>query len=257
MPMNPAQRHVALVTGASRGIGAAISRRLAAADIAVVVNSLPEKPMVDAAHRLANEIREAGGEAEVCPADISRPADVDRMFSHFEKKLGSADIIVLNAAATGRLPWNEITEEEWKKVLSVNLTGAFLCCRRAFSGGDEGAGGSIIAISSVLAATGAPRSLHYATSKAGLVGFTRSLARELGHRGVRVNCVMPGAIRTEEELESFGDDAELEKQILDRQILQFRGEPDDVAGLVNYLAGEESTFITGQTFCVDGGWVLS
>jgi len=116
--------------------------------------------------------------------------------------------------------------------------------------------GSVVTISSVLAQIGAPNSLAYGTTKAGLIGFTRSLARELGPRGVRVNCVMPGAIRTEEELESFPDQVAVEKEVLQHQILQRRGTADDVAGVVSFLVGPDSAFMTGQTVCVDGGWVM-
>lgn len=254
--------HVALVTGASRGIGAAAALRLAADGFAVALNSYPDDAMVALAEDVAAKIRAAGGQAAVVPADISDAAAVDAMFTSCEEQLGPVEALVLNAAATGRGSWSELTEREWDRLTSVNLKGGFLCCRRAFGKADvlsAGAGlgsRSIVTVSSVLAELGAPNSLHYATTKAGIIGFTRSLARELGPSGVRVNCVMPGAIRTEEELESFPDQAAVEKDVLSRQMLQRRGVAEDIANAVSFLVGPDSSFITGQTICIDGGWVL-
>lgn len=250
-----AARRVALITGASRGIGAAVARRLSADGIAVAINSHPDESMVAMADELAAGIRAHGGQAEAYTADISDADAVDDMWRQVEEQLGAVDALVLNAAATGRKSWTEITESEWDRVIEVNLKGAFLCCRRAF-GSARPSLASVVTVSSVLAKVGAANSLHYATTKAGVIGFTRSLARELGPRGVRVNCVMPGAIRTEEELESFPDQEQVEKEVLNLQILQRRGTADDVAGVVSFLVGPSSSFVTGQTICVDGGWVL-
>lgn len=255
MTGRPSSR-VALVTGASRGIGAAISRRLAADGMAIAINSHPSENMVFLAKSIADEIRVSGGDAKVYPADVSDANAVDTMFTQCENDFGSVEALVLNAAETGRLSWTEITESDWDRITSVNLKGAFLCCRRAFDMSDSQRQGAIVAISSVLAKVGATDSLHYATTKAGLIGFTRSLARELGHRGVRVNCVAPGAIQTEEELEAFPDQTEIEKVVLSKQILQRRGRPEDIADVVSFLTSQCSSFMTGQTLCVDGGWVL-
>lgn len=247
---------VALVTGASRGIGAATARRLARDGMAVAVNSLPTGQMVAAAEDVAEDIRRHGGRAAVYPADISDAAAVDAMFSRCEQELGAVDALVINAAATGRLSWNQIAESDWDKVIEVNLKGAFLCCRRAFGLEVSPGHGAVVTLSSVLAKVGAPASLHYATTKAGLIGFTRSLARELAPRGTRVNCVMPGAILTEEEKEAFPDRVAADRSALSNQMLQRRGTPDAVAGAVSFLVGPDSDFMTGQTICVDGGWVL-
>jgi NAD(P)-dependent dehydrogenase (short-subunit alcohol dehydrogenase family) len=165
---------------------------------------------------------------------------------------------------TRRAVWSDITEDDWDRIMAVNLRGAFLCSRRAFgpgpdAGPDAGpaAGGALIAISSVLARVGAADSVPYVTTKAGLIGFTRSMARALGPAGVRVNSVMPGAIRTEEELEAFPDQAANSQEALSKQALQRRGVADDIAGVVSFLTGPDSAFMTGQTVCVDGGWVLT
>lgn len=248
-------RQVALVTGASRGIGAAIARRLASDGLAVAINSYPDEAMLTLAKHVAADIEHGGGRAAVFAADISDAHAVDVMFSRCEEQLGPVTALVLNAATTNRQPWNEITEDEWDRIAAVNLKGAFLCCHRAFGAGRSASGGGIVAISSVLAKLGAPNSLHYATTKAGILGFTRSLARELGHRAIRVNCVLPGSIRTEEELEAFPDQESVRTLAFSRQILRQRGQPEDVASAVSFLLGQDSRFITGQALCVDGGWV--
>lgn len=247
---------VALVTGASRGIGAAIARRLANDGLAVAINSYPDEAMLAAAKAVEADIHAAGGRAIICPADISRRDDIDAMLTRCESELGRVTALVLNAAQTARTPWTEITEEEWDRISAVNLKAAFLCCHRAFGRRDDSGPGSIVTISSVQAHLGAPNALHYATTKAGILGFTRSIARELGPRGIRVNCVMPGAIQTEEELAAYPDQAEVERVVLNAQILQRRGSADDVAAVVSFLVGPDSGFMTGQTLSVDGGWVL-
>lgn len=247
---------VALVTGASRGIGAAIARRLAADGMAVAINSYPDEAMLTAAKAVEADIHRAGGQAAVYAADISASTDVDAMVTQCEEELGRLTALVLNAAETSRTKWATITEADWDRIAAVNLKGAFLCCRRAFGSERPSEGGSIVTVSSVQAKLGAPNALHYATTKAGIIGFTRSLARELGPRRIRVNCVMPGAIQTEEELAAFPDQAEVERVVLGNQMLQRRGHAEDVAGVVSFLTSPDSGFMTGQTVCVDGGWVL-
>ncbi|GLY77568.1 SDR family NAD(P)-dependent oxidoreductase [Actinoallomurus iriomotensis] len=246
---------VALVTGASRGIGAATARRLARDGMAVAINSHPEERMVATADRVAAGIRDDGGTAAVYVADIAEAGAVDAMFGRCEEELGRVGVLVTNAAVTRRTEWTDLTEADWDRILGVNLTGAWLCARRAF-GESPAEGGAIVTVSSVLARIGAADSVPYATTKAGLLGFTRSMARALGPAGVRVNSVMPGAIRTEEELEAYPDQEAMERQALSRQALQRRGLAEDIANVVSFLAGPDSAFMTGQTVCVDGGWVL-
>jgi 3-oxoacyl-[acyl-carrier protein] reductase len=247
---------VALVTGASRGIGAAIACRLAADGFAVAVNTHPEPSMRQAARRVVAQIRHRGGTAAVYPADVSDADDVDRLFLACEEDLGAVEALVLNAAVDRRVPWSRITEPEWDEFMAVNLKGAFLCSRRAF-GADSASGGVIVTVGSVLGQTGAPDSLHYATTKAGIIGFTRSLARELGGRDIRVNAVVPGAIKTEaEELLSHDPGPVVDARVLNRQVLRRRGRPEDIADAVGFLVSEASSFMTGQTLCVDGGWLL-
>jgi 3-oxoacyl-[acyl-carrier protein] reductase len=246
---------VALVTGASRGIGAAVARRLAADGLAVALNSLPHLDLVAAAQDVAAGIRDAGGRAAVYPADISDAAAVDGMVGRCAEELGPVQVLVLNAAASVRHHWTEISESDWDTIAAVNLRGAFLCCRRVF-GDRQPEGGAVVTVSSVQAKLGVADALPYVTTKAGLLGFTRSLARELGPAGVRVNCVMPGAIQTEAELESFPDQDAVAREVFAVQALRRRGKAEDVAGAVSFLVGPDSGFVTGQTLCVDGGWVL-
>lgn len=257
-------KQVALVTGASRGIGASTARRLARDGMAVAINSHPDERRVAEAGEVAAAIRTDGGEAAVYAADVSDSAAVDAMFGRCEEELGSVTVLVSNAMVTRRAVWSDITEDDWDQIMAVNLRGAFLCSRRAFGTGPgagpgpgAAAGGALITISSVLARVGAADSVPYVTTKAGLIGFTRSMARALGLAGVRVNSVMPGAILTEEELEAFPDQTANSREALSKQALQRRGVPEDIAGVVSFLAGPDSAFMTGQTVCVDGGWVLS
>jgi 3-oxoacyl-[acyl-carrier protein] reductase len=247
---------VALVTGASRGIGAAVARRLAREGFAVAINTHPDPLMRAAADHVASQIRAEGGTAAVYPADVSDTGDVGRLFTSCEADLGAVGALVLNAAIDRRVTWRDISEAEWDEYMAVNLKGAFLCSRRAFTN-PPGQGGVIVTVSSVLAQTGAPSSLHYATTKAGLIGFTRSLARELGPSGIRVNCVVPGAIKTEaEETVNESPAPVIDARVLQRQVLPRRGRPEDIAGAVSFLVSEDSSFMTGQTICVDGGWLL-
>ena len=249
-------KQVALVTGASRGIGAATARRLARDGMAVAINSYPEERMVTLAEQVAAGIRDEGGTATVYAADVSETAAVDAMVGRCESELGRIGVLVNNAMVTRRAPWNEITVDDWDWIMGVNLRGAYLCTRRAFAD-DPSEGDAIVTVSSVLARVGAADSVPYVTTKAGLLGFTRSMARALGPAGVRVNAVMPGAIRTEEEIETTPDPEEARRNAFAVQALQRRGVAEDIAGVVSFLAGPDSTFMTGQAVCVDGGWVLS
>jgi 3-oxoacyl-[acyl-carrier protein] reductase len=243
---------VALVTGGARGIGAAVCAAYAREGAAVVINYHRRQEL---AEQVANEIQTAGGRAIAVQGDVSQADDVRAMVETAHDAFGSIDILVANAAIYPRGHWHLIAEDEWDRVMAVNLKGAFLCAQAVYADMQRKHYGKIITVGSVVAELGWGPFLHYVTTKSGLVGFTRSLAREVGPKGIRVNCVMPGAIQTEQELADFPDQAELATFLAERQCLPQRGRPDDMVGAFVYLASHDSDFMTGQVMTVDGGWV--
>jgi 3-oxoacyl-[acyl-carrier protein] reductase len=246
---------VAIVTGASWGIGAAVAEAFAREGANVVVNTLPDDRMDGYASQVVDRITAAGGAAIKVPADISVPADVDTMVAAARDEFGDVDTLVTNAAHSQRAPWTEITMEQWDRTMAVNLRGAFLCAQAVHPGMLRRGRGSIITLTSVTVELGMAGLLGYVSSKAGIIGLTRALAREVGKDGIRVNAVMPGAIRTEQEIELEFDDAELTKLTEERQSLPRRGYAEDLTGTFVYLASDDSAFVTGQVITVDGGWV--
>lgn len=247
---------VALITGASRGIGAAAATHLAALGAAVIVAAEPRDERVAEAEAVAGGIIAAGGAARVVSADLADPVEVERLVRVAAEAWGRLDVVIANAAATGTSAWNEIPLEAWDRVVDVNLRGTYLLARAAHPWLRRSPAASFIAVTSVMAETGQPGALHYTASKAGIIGLVRALARELGPDGVRVNAVMPGAIQTEDELIRFPDQERLSAEILPLQALKRRGVAADLAGAFGFLAGELSAFITGQIITVDGGWVM-
>jgi 3-oxoacyl-[acyl-carrier protein] reductase len=247
--------NVALITGAARGIGAAVSRAFTAEGAAVAVNYRPSPRAESEAGALAASLRAAGHRAIAVAADVSQEDQVEAMVSKVASELGPVDVLVANAAASGRVPFTELDAAEWQRVISTNLDGLFLCARAVSPGMRDRGGGKVVTLSSVRAELGTAGDLHYVTSKAGIVGFTRALARELGPASVCVNCVMLGAIQTEHELENFPDQEAIAARCAERQSIPRRGTTDDVVGAFVFLASGESDFITGQVINVDGGWV--
>jgi 3-oxoacyl-[acyl-carrier protein] reductase len=246
--------NVALVTGGERGIGKAIVEGLARAGASVVINHLTQ---ADQALAIAENIERAGGQAMVVYGDVSRQSDVTNVVEQAVRRFGTVDVLVNNAAMTNvHKPWYSITEEEWDRVLAVNLKSCFLCAGAVYPHMKKVGAGRIVNISSVTAGLGQTHLLHYASSKAAIIGFTRSLARELGPDQITVNAIAPGAIRTEAELEMFPDQAQLEARQNEVQALKRRGVPEDIVGAVVFLASDDSSFVTGQTLVVDGGWLM-
>ena len=243
------QGKVALVTGASRGIGRAIALRLAREGANVGINYRTSR---EEAESVAESVQEMGVEAKLLHADVSRPDQVQAMFDALDA-WGGVDILVNNAGLTRDGLLMRMSDDDWDEVMNVNLRGAFLCCRAATRPMVRKRWGRIISLSSVVALAGNPGQANYAASKAGVIGFTKSVARELAPRGVRCNAIAPGFIRTDMT------DALTEDQIgaLQRQIPLARlGEPNDIAGVALFLVSPAACYITGQVLAVDGGMVM-
>ena len=254
--MGRLDNRVALVTGASRGIGAAAAEAFAREGASVVINTIPDERMDAMASEVVSRITTAGGAAIKVVADITVPAQVEAMVVDARKAFGDIDVLVANAAYAKRSAWNEISVEQWDRTMAVNLRGAFLCCRAVHPGMLRKERGSIITVTSVTVDLGMAGSLDYVASKAGVIGLTRALAREVGPDGIRVNSVMPGAIRTEYEIELETEtEDELAKRLAEVQSLPQRGYAKDLAGTFVYLASDDSAFVTGQVVAVDGGWI--
>lgn len=233
---------VALVTGGARGIGAAVSRELAAAGARVAVNY---RSGAGPAEALAAEI---GGIA--LQADVSVVAEAASLVERVEAELGPVDVLVNNAGITRDTLIVRMSDEEWAEVIATNLNGVFHTCRAVARGMLKRRAGAIVNLTSVVGLHGNAGQTNYAASKAGIIGFTKSLAKELGGRGVRVNAVAPGYIQT--ELTDVLPD-ELKQLILQQTPLARLGEPGDVAGAVRFLCSDAARFVTGEVLLVDGG----
>jgi 3-oxoacyl-[acyl-carrier protein] reductase len=228
----------ALVTGASRGIGRAIAVELARAGAAVVIGY---RSGADEAQALAGEI---GGRA--VQADVSNPEDAARLVD----EAGDVDILVNNAGLTRDGLLARMSDDDWRTVIETNLSSVFYTCRAVTRPMMKKRGGSIVNISSIVGVHGNWGQTNYGASKAGIIGFTKSLARELGSRGVRANVVAPGYVKT--QLTDVLPE-EATKAMLDNTPLGRLGDPEDVAGAVRFLCSDEASFITGEVLLVDGG----
>ena len=233
---------VALVTGGSRGIGAAISRELAKAGAKVALNYRAGQ---EAADEVAGEI---GGLA--VRADVSKPEEVQAVIERVEGEFGDIDALVNNAGVTRDTLIARMTDDDWQTVIDTNLRGTFNTSRAVSRKMLRRRAGSIVNLSSVVGVHGNPGQANYAASKAGIIGLTKALARELGSRGVRVNAIAPGYIST--ELTDVLND-EQRGLILQNTPLGRLGEPEDVARAVRFLCSDEAAFITGEVLLVDGG----
>lgn len=240
----------ALITGASRGIGRAIALALSAQGAAVAVNYAGNEK---AAQAVRDEIIANGGKVLIVKADVSNMDDVQRMFETVLKEFGTIDILVNNAGITRDTLLARMKEEDWQAVIHTNLTGVFNCTKIAAKLMMKKRAGKIVNMASVVGLTGNIGQSNYAAAKAGIIGFTKSIARELAARNVNVNAVAPGFIAT--DMTTVIPDKAREK-ILHGIPFGRMGKTEDVANAVLFLTSEQSSYITGQVLNVDGGMVM-
>jgi 3-oxoacyl-[acyl-carrier protein] reductase len=239
---------VAIVTGASKGIGAAIAKRLAAAGASVVVNYASSR---EGADRVVAEIAGKAGKAIAVKADVSKAADVQRLFDATKKAFGSLDVLVNNAGVYGFAPLEEVTEDEFHREFNINVLGVLLASREAMKYfGPHG--GSVINISSMASMSPTPAAVVYSATKGAVDTITRVLAKELGPKRIRVNAINPGGVETEgvHSLGMIGSD--FEKDMVARTPLGRLGQPDDIASVAVFLASAASGWMTGETIAVGG-----
>jgi len=238
---------VALVTGGSRGIGRAIAERLAADGHQVAVNYTANKEAADAA---VEAITAAGGTTIAVQGDVGDPDAVAALFETVADQLGPVEILVNNAGITRDDLILRMGLEAWDDVIETNLRSVYLATKTALRGMLRAKWGRVISISSVSGIAGNPGQANYAASKAGIIGFTKSVAREVGSRGITVNAVAPGFIETD-MTEALGE--EINEAVTERIALGRLGQPEEVAAAVGYLSSDEAAYVTGHTLVVDGG----
>jgi 3-oxoacyl-[acyl-carrier protein] reductase len=242
---------VAVVTGASKGIGAEIARHLAAEGASVVVNYASSK---EGADRVVAQITGKGGKAIAVQADIAKKADIDRLFAETNKAFDKLDILVNNAGIFEFLPLESITEEHFHRLFNLNVLGLILSSQAAvkYFGAN---GGSIVNISSVVSTLSPANAAVYSATKGAVDAVTRSLAKELGPRHIRVNSINPGLIETEGAVAigAAGADSEMRKMVESQTPLGRIGTPNDIAPAAVYLASSDSSWMTGETFYITGG----
>jgi len=238
---------VAIVTGSGRGIGRAIALKLAEVGATVVVNDVGDATSVEG---VAEEIKAMNRQSLAILADVSSPPDVARLVEETITTYGRVDILVNNAGIARDQLVMRMSDEDWDKVLSVNLKSVFLCTRAVLRHMAKQHWGRIISIASIVGVVGNPGQANYASAKAGIIGFTRTIAKEMASRGITANAIAPGFIDTEMTQQLKED----WKEELKRRIpLGYLGSPRDVAEAVAFLASEEARYITGQVLNVDGG----
>ncbi len=242
---------VALVTGAGRGIGRAVARRLAEDGCVVAVNY---RASADAAENLVNEIRAAGGVARAFSGDVSIPEDVKKLFADVKAALGPVEILVNNAGRTQDGLLMRMKDADWDNVLDADLRSVFLCTREAIRDMVRVRWGRVVSVSSVVGLTGNQGQANYGAAKAGVIGFSKCVAREYAARGVTVNCVAPGYIATDMTLAL---PEAVKQSILTGIPRGSQGTPEDVANAVSFFASERSSYITGQVLAVDGGMTMA
>jgi len=241
---------VVIITGGGKGIGKVYAREFARAGARVVAADIDGA----AAESVAGEITRDGGDALARATDIADAASAEAMAAAALSRFGAIDVLVNNASLMSvlkRRSWLEIPVEEWDRVMAVNLRGMFLCCRAVFPAMKAQGRGKIVNITSSRVFEGTPNRLHYTTSKAGVIGFTRALAREVGEFGITVNAITPGMTQSETQVQSSSDNYLATR--INGRALERAQYPEDLVGTVMFLASAASDFMTGQTVNVDGG----
>ena len=247
--MNRLKGKIAVITGGNSGVGAATAKLFAAEGATVVITARREAALKE----VADEITAAGGEVYAVSTDISKPEDPEMLMQKVMDKYGKIDILVNNAGITKDNLMLKMTEEDFEQVIDTNLKGAFLCIKHVSKIMLKQKRGHIINISSVVGVRGNAGQVNYASSKAGLIGMTKSVAKEIGSRGITVNAVAPGFIETDMT-------AKLPEAVVEENLksipMKKLGKVEDVANLVRFLASDDASYITGQVICVDGGMAM-
>jgi 3-oxoacyl-[acyl-carrier protein] reductase len=247
--MSELKGKVAVVTGASKGIGAAIAKRLSAAGAAVVVNYSSSKVDAD---RVVADITANGGRAIAVKGNVAKAADLERLFTETKKAYGTLDVLVNNAGVYKFVPLEEITEEEFHRQFNINVLGTILATKEAVKHfGPKG--GSVINISSI-ASAGEAEAAIYSGTKGAIDAITRALAAELGPRKIRVNAIAPGGVETEGTQSSGIIGSDFEKAMIARTALGRIGQPDDIARVSVFLASDDSGWLTGERLTASGGY---
>jgi 3-oxoacyl-[acyl-carrier protein] reductase len=238
---------VALITGGAKNIGRSVALELAKAGASIAVNT---RASVDDGERVVQEIRTAGGQAELYVADIADPNACKTMVANALKRFGRLDILVLNASVRTEKAFLELTYEEWRTPLSITLDGAFYLSQACIPSMLENGGGSVITLGGMQSLSGAKKRIHGSVAKHGLVGFTRGIAREFAEQGIRANCIAPGQMDT---TRAAGRAARPSEDLIP---MKRKGAPEEIATTVRFLCGPGAAYITGQTFHVNGGQMM-
>jgi 3-oxoacyl-[acyl-carrier protein] reductase len=246
------QGKVIIVTGGGKGLGRVYSKGLAAEGATVVIAEIDAK----ASARTADEIKSDGGDVRSIPTDVSSLESVRALVDQTVSEFDRIDVLVNNAALFADLPsrpWQEITPDEWDQVMSVNMRGVFLCCQAVIPVMARNGGGSIVNVSSSTIINGGRGSIHYTASKAGVMGITRSFARQVGDLGVRVNTLAPGGTASDTLMAAHDNDPSFFDRNVPLRSIKRWEQPEDLLGTIIFLASDDSAFLTGQMIVVDGG----
>jgi NAD(P)-dependent dehydrogenase (short-subunit alcohol dehydrogenase family) len=243
---------VALVTGGSSGIGRATALTFAREGATVVVADMQH----DGGHQTVHMIQESGGEATFVPVDVTKAADVQAMIAKAVQTYGRLDCAYNNAGvgSRARAPLADYPEEDWHRIIAINLTGVWLCMKYEIPQMLQQGGGAIVNTASVAGLAGLPETSAYVASKHGVVGITRTAALEYARQGIRINCVCPGYIRTPMTAQSMSDPDRL-TQMIAREPIGRVGNPEEVAAAVMWLCSDAASFVTGHTMTIDGGYM--